>query len=142
MIYCTYKNESCLYREYGCQKHLSCTFTPHRANCFSTKSVEPAIIFPAFVLRILVSSELVFPSLLILLMKLFRTRWKRRSNVFYIYTYEPILLQDSDSDPEGTQDVPIISYQAALEGLEALRLFRLQNSHAGCIPSDCYHGVF
>jgi len=27
------------------------------------------------------------------------------------------------------QDVPIISYQAALEGLEALRLFRLQNPH-------------
>jgi len=37
--------------------------------------------------------------------------------------------QDSDSDPEGMQDVPIISYQAALEGLEALRLFCLQNPH-------------
>jgi len=27
------------------------------------------------------------------------------------------------------QDVPIISYQTALEGLEALRLFHLQNPH-------------
>ena len=44
-------------------------------------------------------------------------------------TYEPILLQDSDSDPEGMQDVPIISYQAALEGLEALYLVRLLNPH-------------
>jgi len=58
-------------------------------------------------------------------MKLFRTRWKRS----ILDPYEPILLQDSDANPEGMQDVPIISYQAALEGLEALRLFRLQNPH-------------
>ena len=44
-------------------------------------------------------------------------------------TYEPILLQNSDSDPEGMQDVRIISYQTALAGLEALCLFRLQNPH-------------
>jgi len=42
-------------------------------------------------------------------------------------TYGPILLQGSDSNPEGIQDVPIISYQAALEGLETLRLFLLQS---------------
>ncbi|KAF8453235.1 hypothetical protein BGX38DRAFT_1259181 [Terfezia claveryi] len=38
-------------------------------------------------------------------------------------------VEDSDSDPQGIQDVPIISYQGALEGLEALRFFPLQNPH-------------
>jgi len=82
-------------------------------------------------------------------------------------TYEPILLEDSDPHLEDMQDVPIISDQAALEGLEALRLFRLQKPHvnsqrgeqvgavlyrqkrdidstrhgSGCTPSACYHGV-
>jgi len=100
----TYKNESRLSREYGFQKRtffypVSCELFLHKP---ASKTAEPAIIFPAFMLRILVSSELVFPSLLILLVLLFRQEEEQR----ILDTYEPILLQDSDSDPEGMQDVP------------------------------------
>ena len=36
---------------------------------------------------------------------------------------------ESDSDGGDIQDVPVISPKIALEGLELLRLFRLQNLH-------------
>ena len=44
-------------------------------------------------------------------------------------TYDPTPIQESDSDPDDIPVVPVISYKTALEGLEALRLFRLQNPY-------------
>jgi len=44
-------------------------------------------------------------------------------------TYESAPLHESDSEPGDTPDVPSISYTAALEFLDGLRLFRLQNPH-------------
>ncbi|KAF8422176.1 hypothetical protein EV426DRAFT_706320 [Tirmania nivea] len=44
-------------------------------------------------------------------------------------TYEPAPLHESDSEGDDTPDIPLVSYAAALEGLETLRLFRLQNPH-------------
>ena len=44
-------------------------------------------------------------------------------------TYESAPLHESDSEAGDTPDVPIISYTAALEFLDGLRLFRLQNPH-------------
>ena len=43
--------------------------------------------------------------------------------------YEPAPLHESDSGPDGIPVAPVISHQAALEGLEVLCLFRLQNRH-------------
>jgi len=39
--------------------------------------------------------------------------------------YEPAPLHESDSDPDDTPDVPVISYQVALGSIEVLLLFRL-----------------
>ena len=44
-------------------------------------------------------------------------------------TYEPAPLHESDSEGDDTPDVPLVSYAAALEGLETLCRFRLQNPH-------------
>jgi len=44
-------------------------------------------------------------------------------------TYEPTPVHEFDSDADNIQDLPVISYKTALEGLEALGLFRLQNPH-------------
>ena len=41
-------------------------------------------------------------------------------------TYEPAPLQESDFEPE---DILEITYQAALDSLEVLRLFHLQHPH-------------
>jgi len=42
-------------------------------------------------------------------------------------TYEPTPVHESDSGADNIQDVPVIPYKTALEGLEALRFFRLKN---------------
>ena len=47
--------------------------------------------------------------------------------------YEATPVHEFDSDPDNIHDLPVISYKTALEGLEALRLFRLQNPH---VPSQ------
>ena len=41
--------------------------------------------------------------------------------------FEPAPVYESDPDGDDIQDIAIVSYQAALEVLELLRLFRLQN---------------
>ena len=43
-------------------------------------------------------------------------------------TYEPTPPQDPGPDPGGIQHVPIICLKPALEGLETLHPYRLQNS--------------
>jgi len=58
-----------------------------------------------------------------------------------IRAYHP-LHPDLDSDADKIQDVPVISYKTAPEGLKALRLFRLQNPHVNLQKAEqrraCY----
>ena len=51
-------------------------------------------------------------------------------------TYEPAALHESDSEADEISNVPIISYTAALDFLEGLRLFRLQNPHVNRQKGD------
>ena len=75
------------------------------------------------VLPILAFLELAFLSLLILWSS---GEFSRAGEQCILDTYEPAPLYESDSEG-GIQDVAVVSYQAALEVLELLRLFRPQN---------------
>ena len=55
-------------------------------------------------------------------------------------TYEPAPVYESDSDAGDIQDVAVISCKAALEALELLRLFRLQNPHVNLQRSEQMEG--
>ena len=56
-------------------------------------------------------------------------------------TYQPAPVYESDSDAGDIQDVPVISCKAALEGLELLRLFRLQNPHVNLQRGEQTEGL-
>ena len=55
-------------------------------------------------------------------------------------TYEPAPVHESDSDAGDIQDVAVISCKAALEALELLRLFRLQNPRINLQRSEQMEG--
>ena len=56
-------------------------------------------------------------------------------------TYVPAV-HESDPDVDYIQDVLVISYKAALDGLELLRLFCLQNPHVDLQPGGhCKEGM-
>jgi len=62
---------------------------------------------------------------------------KEREDIRAYHSLHP----DHNSNADNIQDVPVISYKNALEGLEALRLFRLQNPHANLQKAEQLEGL-
>ncbi|KAF8457958.1 hypothetical protein BGX38DRAFT_1138959 [Terfezia claveryi] len=92
------------------------------------EEVKEEIYFNLPVLLTLVSSEPVYPSLLV--DEVVENSVEEEEQCI-LDTYERAPLHESDSDADGTPDGPLSHIQLRLrEGLEALRLFRLQNQNA------------